>query len=488
MKMKRSTLALGLIVIISLLAVQTSYAAVEFDQKLFKKLAEKKNKIPQIDIPDYKKITLDNGMTIYLVKNDKLPIVELTGYIKGGSSQERKDISGISDFMFEMMNTGTKNLSEQEFSRYKELNGINFGFGVKKDCFKFKGNALSTDKEALISLTADILQKPKFDAKYFKRIKQETKRKLAQAKTEDDSLLKMYYYRNIYKDHPYSFSNDLDLRMAALENITPSSLKKFYHRNIAPNNIALGIIGDIDVDQMGKMLKEHFGDWPKRKVKIKHPKVKTNKDNYNKVILVNKPNATQATIMMGYEFFSSDFEDRVAFKMANRVYGGGDFSSRLMENLRTEKGYVYSIYSCGRYHKLGGDYYITTEVKPTKSYETIAAVKKEMLSIKKGKNKISEDELFKIVNRYNALFPKTYKSKLSILNKVIYDTEIRDIEPDYINKYIQQYNNLDAAEVQKAFKKYTYPDRFLTVIVGKKGKILPQFKKKGIDLKVVEMD
>ncbi|ADL13014.1 M16 family metallopeptidase [Acetohalobium arabaticum] len=485
--MKKITLVLMLVVIISLVAVQTSYAGVDFDQELFKELAKNKNKIPKIDIPDYKRVELENGMIIYLVKNDELPIVELTGYIKGGRRQEKKDIAGISGFMFEMMNTGTKELSEQDFLRYKELHGIGFNFGVNKDYFKFSGNALSTDKEALISLTADILRYPKFDAEYFKRIKQEKKRSLAQAKTEEDSLLDMYFYRNLYEDHPYSFSSDLNLKMKALDNITPSSLQKFHRRNVAPNNIVLGIIGDIDLSQMEKLVREQFSDWSKRETRIRQPEIKENKDDHNKVILINKPDATQATIKMGYNFFSNSFEDKIPFEMANRVYGSGRFGSRLMENLRSEKGYVYSVYSRDNYYELGGDYYITTEVKPAKSDETIAAIKKEMLSIKRGKNKISEDELFKIINRYNALFPKVYNSKLSILNKVIYNAEIRDRKPNYMNEYIQEYNNLDAATAQKVFAEYTYPNRFLTVIVGKKQDILPEFENQGIDVEVVEI-
>ncbi|MBM7556114.1 M16 family metallopeptidase [Halanaerobacter jeridensis] len=474
------------LVILILVVMSVSAAAkVEFSQELYKELAQGKNKAPYIKLPDYKRIELDNKLVLYVVEDDSYPTVEVTGYIEGGQRQEKKEIAGISKFMFEMMNTGTQNYGQQELAKYKELHGIDFGFSVKKDYYKFSGSALSSDKKDLLSLIADILQHPDFKADYYQRIKQETKRGLAQAKTRQGSLLDMYFAKNIYHNHPYSFANNYDLRLQTLANITPQSLKQFYQQNIAPNNVILGVVGDVDADKIEKLVKDEFASWSEKEVKLKERQLKMDTSPQNKILVVNKPDATQAKIRMGYNFYRSGFEDRIAFKMANRVYGGGSFSSRLMKNLRSDKGYVYSIYSRPEYNRWGGIYYVNTEVKPNRVHQTIKAIKEEMSAIKTAKNKITKKELEENINLYNALLPKSYQQQVDILGQIIYNAEIRGRQVDYVNQFITEYNQLTASEVQQTFAQHTYPQRFLTVIVANKKEVVPQFKAQGIDIEVV---
>ena len=474
------------LILLILLILSTSVAAeVDFNQQLYQKLSQGKNEAPYIKLPDYKRIELDNKLVLYVVEDHSYPTVEVTGYIRGGQRQETKKIAGISEFMFEMMNTGTKNYGQQELARYKELHGIDFGFSVKKDYYKFSGSALSSDKKALLSLVADILQQPDFNANYYRRIKQETKRNLAQAKTRQSSLLDMYFGKNIYQDHPYSFANDFDLRRNALANITPQQLQEFYQQNIAPNNIVLGVVGDIEADRIEQLVKQKFGSWPEEKVKLKTPQLKMDTAPRNEIIVVHKPDATQAKIRLGYNFYSSGFKDRIAFKMANRVYGGGSFSSRLMENLRSDKGYVYSIYSRPEYNRLGGIYYVNTEVKPNRAYQTITAIKNEMKAIKSGSNKIEKQELQQNINLYNALLPKSYQQQVDILGQIIYNSEIRGRKVDYVNYFIKEYNQLTASKVQQTFAQHSYPERFFTVIVANKNEVVEQFKEQGINVKVI---
>lgn len=172
--------------------------------------------------------------------------------------------------------------------------------------------------------------------------------------------------------------------------------------------------------------------------------------------------------------------------MANRVFGG-DFTSRLMENLRTGQGFVYGIYSSTSYNQQGGLYYVSTDVAPEYAYEIMEAVKREMLAIKEGEKAITEEELFENVNLYNAFFPKSYKTRISVLSELAYGIEVMGKGEDSINDFIKEYNELTAAEVQRVFAEHTYPDRFLTVIVGRKDDILPVFEEKGVGIELIEL-
>ncbi|MFW6381496.1 MAG: M16 family metallopeptidase [Bacillota bacterium] len=482
--MKKLT-SLLVITLICIFALSGQVAAVDFSQELYEELSQNKNEIPYIEIPDLQKLELDNGLTVYLMKNKRLPVVEVTGYIKGGISQETEEKAGISQFMTSMMNTGTSNYSEQEFARFKELHGLSLNLDVSRDYLSISGNALITDQAELIELLAEVLREPNFDAEYYSRIQQELYRGLAQARTRQNSLLDMHFYRRVYGDHPYSHPDNLDLRMKVLQGLTPGDLEQYYQETIGPEHTVLGFAGDFDPAKMAEVIKKELGSWEAQGNELRQPELETEPRETDRVILVDKKDATQAQIKMGYRFKGADFEDRTAFMMGNMVFGG-DYFSRLMENLRSQKGYVYGIYARESYNLLGGSYYIKTEVEPEKSPEAVKAIKQEMQAIKQGTEPITEEELSKNINLYNGLFPENYQTRIRVLDRVIYHCELLDRSQDYINQFIQEYNQLEPAEVQRVFADNAYPGELTTVIVGNKDDVLPAFKEKGIEVEVIK--
>jgi len=473
--------------LLPLLLAAPVFAEVEFTPELFTELAGEVNEIPVIETPDYQRLELENGMVVYLAEDHELPVVEVVGYIKGGSSQESQELAGISSVMATMMNTGTKNYSEAELARYKELNGLSFALSASLDYFSFAGDALSSDQDKLIALIAEILCNPNFEGDYFNRIIQEYYQALLQHYYYDFSLLDMFFTTTLYGDHPYGYSNNISLIVEALPKMTPAVLADYYQQTINPQNVVMAVSGDFELDEMASLISMEFAAWENKGGRLKEVEVTADEANYNRIILVNKEDATQAKMMLGYNFYATGFAEEVPFLMGNLVFGSGDFSSRLMDNLRSKLGYVYGIYSGVTYNRQGGLYYITTDVAPEKVYDTMEAIKKEILAIKAGTAPISEEELFMIVNLYNAFFPKAYTTQIKVLAKLIYDQEILGKGDDSINAVIREYNSLTAARVQEVFAKHTFPERFLTVIVGRKDDILPAFAEQGLAVEVVEL-
>jgi len=102
-----------------------------------------------------------------------------------------------------------------------------------------------------------------------------------------------------------------------------------------------------------------------------------------------------------------------------------------------------------------------------------------MKAIKSGEKAIGEDELFEVINLYNAQFPDAYKDTISILDSVVLNAEIRGRNPNYVNEFIQAYNALDAKTANEVFSKYSYPEKFVVVLVGQKDKIVQNLEANG---------
>lgn len=476
-----------IILLIGILINAVLYSQVDFTRELFDRLTGGVNDIPEINMPEYERFILDNGMVVYLSVDDQYPIVELSGFIRGGRSQESLDQAGITGMMIWMMLTGTRDMSEEEYQRYKGIHGLSFDMDLRRDIINLSANSLSEDKEHLLNLIVQTLTNPDFDAPYYNRIMQTYNSGLNQAKSDDQNLLDSYFYKLVYPEHPYSFEKDLDLLSETKDNLTVENIKAHYKSTILPNLTAIAICGDFEIEEMKTLLTEYFKDWQPSERELKTPRIVSPNPNYGRIVLVNKPDATAARIKMGYDFFDSDFEYITAFSFANRVYGGGSFSSRLTDNLRTDKGYVYSVYSSSSYNKLGGDYFIYTQVHDESVAHTIEIIKQEMNDIKDGSNPIQNNELFEEINRTNGIFPKYYINTNSLLDYMLFNTEYMGRDPNYLNEYIKEYNELDAETVNKVFDEFTYPYRCITVIVGNGDNILPHLLEKEYKVEVLEI-
>jgi len=469
------------------LFIPSAMAGVEFSPQLFEELAQSVNKVPEIKIPAYERFVMDNGLVIYLVEDHSLPIIEVTGFIKGGRAHETKDIAGISSFLTDMMTTGTQNRTEEALDKFKEFYGLSFNMGVKRDYYTLSGNALIQDKDHLLELMADILMNPKFDAPYYQRKLMELYQGLSMARTQDPVLVDMIFYRHLYGDHPYSYDADIDLITAAAQNYTPARLMKYYRDTVAPNMTIIAFAGDFSSREMKREVEKAFGKWEKAPVTLPHQKSIAPRDEYGKIYIINKSDATQAKFKMGFELFTHDYPEDMEFRIANMVYGSGAFECRLMDSLRVKKGYAYDARSTYNANKLGGEYVVTTEVKPESALDTYETIIGEMNKILDRAQPITEEELFKTVNFFNALMPKFYVEKISVIESVIRSVEIWGESANHVNENIKRYNSMTAEMAQRVFEKNLDPKRFITVILGQKEKLVPQFEKAGIPVEVVEM-
>lgn len=459
--------------------------AFEFKPALFTKLANSKNEVPEINFPEHSILQLDNGMIVYLAPDHSLPLIEIKGYLARGKIIESKSETGMTDLVTNLMLTASENYSEQEMARYQESNGLAVKLSAGMDRVTITANALKSDQGRLIDLLAEILRRPSFKGPQFNRTVAEYKQLYQQQFYDDSALLDMYFFKNIYTNHPYGYNYDYNLNLKVLKTITPKQTADFYHKLVQPDQLVLAISGDFKTNQLEQIIKADFADWKNTKIKLNEKQVSVNPTNHNKIILVNKPDATQAKLRMGYNFYTDQFAKKVPFMMGNRIFGSGSFNSRLMKELRSKKGYVYGINSVTSYHDYGGAYYINLSVKPANTLASIRAVKKEMQQVKSGSKPFSKAELFENINLYNAVFPRAYQKQLDRLDQLVYQVEIMGRSRNYLKNYIKQYNGLTAAEVQEIFAADLYPDIMLTVIVGPEAKILPSLKAAGLKVEVI---
>jgi len=474
------------LIIILFFSFNVTAGTENFSPDFFRELADAVNKKPKLEIPDYELLELDNGMKFYLAQDRSLPIFELRGYIDSGKINETEANTGITTLMTELMLKATENYPESELALFKEVNALSLNLGAGSDRISISGNSLSTESKELITLLAEVLIRPQFNGRHFTRTVKEYQQLYRQQFYNDSALLNMYFFKNLYGNHPYGYNYNYNLILDFLNKVDSRELRKFYAKTIQPDKISIAISGDFDLEELKKEIKSNFADWKNNAEKLSKKQVIVNPKIHQKIIVVNKEDATQASMKMGYNFYSSKYPKRIPFLMGNKIFGSGRFNSRLMENLRSDKGYVYGINSQVSYNDYGGAYFINLSLDPQKALAGMKAVREEMKKIKAGKEPLQKQELFENINLYNAIFPKAYQHQIDVLDELVYQKEFYNNSDQYLNNFINQYNGLEVQEVQQIFAEDLYPEILFTVIVGPKEKILPQFKEAGLKVEVID--
>src|SRR6056297_703112 len=243
------------------LSLSLSAQSADFSPQFFRELADVVNKEPEIEIPDYQLLKLDNGMKFYLAQDKSLPIFEIRGYIDGGKINEKQNNAGITSLMTEIMLLETENYSEQELSLFKELNGLSLNLGVGSDRINFRGNSLSTESLELLSLLAEVLRRPEFKGNHLERTVKEYQQLYRQQFYNDSALLDMYFFKNLYGEHPYGYNYNYNLILDFLDQVNSKEVNNYYQDLVNPENIVIAISGDFKLEALKKELQTNFSDW-----------------------------------------------------------------------------------------------------------------------------------------------------------------------------------------------------------------------------------
>ena len=239
-------------------------------------------------------------------------------------------------------------------------------------------------------------------------------------------------------------------------------LKAYHEKYFAPNNLMLGITGDFDPKKVKKLLNKYFGDWQKKEIDF--PKIP-------KVIEEPRPGVyqvyrdiNQANIRFGHLGVNRDNPDRYAISVMNYILGGGGFNSRLMREIRSNRGLAYSVYS----YYMGGQilpgmFVAGCETRNDAVLDTVQIMKSLMNEIRE--QPVSEDELRLAKESIINSFVFAFEDSHDIVERTL-NLEMYDYPDDYLQSFREKIAAVTVADVQTAARKYLRPDELKIVLVG----------------------
>ena len=420
---------------------------------------------PEFKIGEHKIFTLDNGLKVIVVENHKTPRVSYQLTVDVNPIFE-KDAKGYVSMAGDLLRSGTKTKSKVEIDE-----AIDF---IGADLYTFQngmyGMTLTKHKTTFLELMSDILLNPSYPEEEVEKTKKQELAGLASSKTDPSFIANRVGQKLRNPNHPYGEIETEE----TIEKITREHLVQYYNTYYKPNTSYLVIVGDISLKDAKKDAEKYFGAWEKAEVPKQEYQF-PNKNLGTRVAIVHKDDAVQSYINITYPVnLKIGGKDAISASIANNILGSGAFSSRLLSNLREDKGYTYGAYSSLSKNPLVGNFRAFAQVG---TEVTDDAVNQFVIEMNRMKNEAVDNEtlsLFKTI--LTGSFARSLEDPQTIA-RFAFNTIKYDLPANYYQTYLEKIDKVTKEQVLAVSKKYIDPNQAIIVVVGDKNKLFEDLKK-----------
>jgi len=399
----------------------------------------------------------DKGARVLFVKNHDLPIIDVEVSFKAGSAYDRLESAGTASLTNHMMLLGSDNLKQEEIiNKFTEI-GAEIGSGFDQDKSSFSLRTLSEKKQEAFKLFQLVLHKPNFDKDIVEREKQRYISSIRQSDTLPDSIGSKAFMKAMYGDHSYALPSSGFVE--SVEKINDTDLMSFYDSTYSAKSAVIVIVGDLSKKEATLFANQISHDLPSNKNLQSLKEVKLNQ---SQTIKIDHP-SSQAHLHFGYPIMKRGDKDFFPLYVGNYILGGGGFVSRLTEEVREKKGYVYSVYSYFMPMQEKGPFQIGLQTKKEQidqAFDLVKKVVKEFIDFGP-----TEKELVAAKSNMVGGFPLRLDSNKKIMNYISM-MAFYNYPLDYLETFSEKVKAVTTEQIKDAFKRRVKLDEFTTVIVG----------------------
>ena len=420
---------------------------------------------PEIFFGKPQTFMLDNGLTVMVVENNKLPRASASLSFDNPLIFEG-EIAGVSSILAEMIGNGTQSISKEDFIEEVDFMGASLnitGSGA------FAGS-LKRYFPRVLELMSQAVLEPLFTQEEFDNQKNLIKESLKTSEKDVSTAAnRVQNFITYGANHP----NGEFVSQASLDNASFNDAVDFYNNFSSPNNAYLVILGDIKFEEIKSKVTDLFSSWESKDVITNSFPEPKNPDE-TEVIFVDMPNGVQSVVtVINTIDFNKKEADYFPALVATRILGGGG-AGRLFNNLREDKGWTYGSYSSiSESYKTKGLILAQAQVK---NEVTDSAAVELLVELDKMRNKlVTDEELMSTKAKYTGNFVMSLENPATIAG-FARNIITQDLPENYYNSFLENINNVTKQDVQNAAQKYFSPNKTRIFITGKGSEILEKIE------------
>jgi zinc protease len=424
---------------------------------------------PSVSMPQIEMFKLDNGLPVYLVQSDALPVVTASVVSRRGSAADPSRLPGLAELTLSLMDQGTRARDAPGVARELEALGAWLDTDAERDGSWVRAQSLKPRASELMALVADVVRAPVFRRDDVERKRDDHLVAIQQQRDDLAAVAQTVTWRDLYgPEHPYGHV-DLGTE-AGVRRIKRADLKRFHSQAFSPANAAIVLAGNLTRDEAGALAERAFGTWSGPAVAVPVPAA--GREVPERVLIVDEPGAGQTALSIAQKSVKRSDPEFEKLLVMNQVFGGL-FSSRLNQNLRETHGYTYGAYSAITDTRGVGLVNVATEVETQFTGPSVREVFNEVAAIRESS--ISDEELRRGKESLSRAVPGLFRTN-DITVETVSNLFLFDLPPDYYEGLASRLAPITASDILDVSKRHLQPDRMKVIAVGDRAEIEPQLQ------------
>jgi zinc protease len=421
-----------------------------------------------IKLPTTSETRLSNGLLVVVVQDQRLPLVSYRLAWRSGDAHDPAELPGLADMLTGLLTEGTQSRTSREIADEVARLGATLQAGANSDYTTVAASSLTTFRDEILELLADVALRPIFPENEVELTKQNTKESLKQQRAQPSFLATEMVARVMFGAHPYSVTAPTP---EAIDATTREKLIEFHRSKFIPNNAVLLVAGDVEHDPLLKRIESLFGGWEPGEVPgddFPAPPTRTSRGAH----VIDRPGSAQANIVIANSGITRTSPDYFPLLVMHTVLGA-NASSRLFMNLREDKGYTYGAYSSLDARRTAGTFRATAEVRTPVTGDSLKEFFYELGRIRS--EPVSEKELADAKSYLTGVFPIRLETQEGLIDQLL-QIRMFGLPDNYLDTYRSHIQSVTREQIQTVANKYVRPDEAAIVIVGDAAQLTEQIK------------
>ena len=402
---------------------------------------------------------MKNGMQLNVIRAGSQEVVRLDLLIGGGQWHQTQALQAL--FTNRMLREGTPTMTSAQIAEKLDYYGAWLDLSSSVNCGFVTLYSLNKYFPRTLAIIADMLMNPSFPEKELEVVLETNRQQFLVNSSRVEVIARKHFNRSLFgEEHPFGrFAVESDYGR-----ITPEVLREFYRKHYHSGNCTVYVSGKV-TPEIIRCIEEHLGNVPWGEIKKVQPlDLIEPRQTTEKHVFVEKADALQSSLKMGCFMMDRVHPDFLKARVMVTLFGGY-FGSRLMSNIREDKGYTYGI-GAGIVNCPGsGVLAITTEADNQYIDSIITEVYREM---DKMCNDLAPQEELEMVRNYMlGDFCRSYEGPFSLSEAWIY-TKTADLDDDFFVRQVDSIRSITAEEIRTLAQRYLCKENLIEVVAGKK--------------------
>ncbi len=436
---------------------------------------------PPFRFPEVRKRHLPNGLGVWTVEHDSVPVVTFVLLVSVGSAVDPSDRSGLASLTGDMLDEGAGGRTAIEVNDALARIGAGFDTEVGPDATFLTLTTLSKFRDRGVALLSDLVTRPRFEDHEFERVRQLRANRLRQLRDLPPAVADRAFASLLYGDHPYGH---LAIGTEeALSSISLDEVRTFHQRAYRPSNATVVVVGDGSHQALFDSVAAAFGEWTdapaaRDEFGAALPKALAPPTaDPARLTVVDRPGAAQSELRIGHVAAPRSTADYHALVLLNMALGG-QFVSRINMNLREDKGYTYGARTSFDFRRGPGPFLLQVSVQTAVTADAVRESLAELQAVG-GDRPITERELETARAALTRGYPRNFETAEQIARSCAQQA-LYGLPDDYFERFVSTVLALGVDDIARVASRWLDPLRLSTLVVGDRAAVAPGLEALGL--------